>query len=390
MPFQLDAGDRRTLLVAGGVFLLLILGTVLVAPSQGMKSDVPTTYSSGSGGAKAAYLLLAESGYRVERWEQDLSELPLRPGTTVVLAEPIGAPSAAGVRRLREFITAGGRVIVTGFYASAFVPEVSVVQRPWIVTWQRVRALSLSAQTRAASEISMVSQAYWSGGPPATMLFTDGERVVAVRYAFGKGEVIWWAAATPLTNAGLKEAGDLEFFLACLGSPGAGRVLWDEFFHGYRRSAGRTLRESPLTWIALQVTLLALTVLATFSRRSGPVLAPEGDVRLSPLEFVQTLGGLYERAGAASVAVDICHQRFRYWLTRRLGTAGNLPVEDLARALRERWRFDDADFAATLRRCEVARENPLGPKEALRLVRELYRYAAELRLFRVSRGTGSA
>lgn len=126
--------------------------------------------------------------------------------------------------------------------------------------------------------------------------------------------------------------------------------------------------------------------MATFSRRSGPIFQPVADVRLSPLEFVHTLGGLYERAGAGSVAVDVTYQRFRYWLTRRLGMAGNASADDLRRAVQQRSILDDERFATTLHECEAARYDPgLQPERALLLVRELHEYAAKLKLFPVPR-----
>jgi hypothetical protein len=106
---------------------------------------------------------------------------------------------------------------------------------------------------------------------------------------------------------------------------------------------------------------------------------PATDRRLSPLEFVRTLGSLYERAGATSVAVDISYQRFRYWLTRRLGTAGDASVDELERAVRERWRQADAAFGATLRACESARDDSdLTSRAALKLTRSLHEYTARL------------
>lgn len=205
--------------------------------------------------------------------------------------------------------------------------------------------------------------------------------MVVVKYPYGRGEVLWWGAATPLTNAGLKEAGNLEFFLASLGDTKT-PILWDEYVHGYRENLGSTFGHSPVKWLLLQLGLLGLAVVATFSRRSGPITAPVTDVRLSPLEFVQTLGGLYENAGTASVAVDISYQRFRYWLTRRLGVANNLPINELEAAVRDRLAPNDGHFAAILRRCESAKSDPyLSEPEALHLVQELDEYASRWKLF---------
>jgi len=193
--------------------------------------------------------------------------------------------------------------------------------------------------------------------------------------------VLWWASATPLTNAGLREPGNLEFFLACLGDQ-KNQILWDEYIHGYRETLAASVVHSPVKWLFLQVVLLAAAVVATFSRRSGPTCVPTTEVRLSPIEFVETLGGLYQRAGTASVVVDICFRRFRYWLTRRLGVAGNTPAEELAPVIRDRWGFTGDQFIATLKNCEAASSDPfLQAPVALHLLQELDRYAAQMNLF---------
>jgi hypothetical protein len=210
-------------------------------------------------------------------------------------------------------------------------------------------------------------------------LYGEGDKQMVVTYHVAGGEVIWWASATPLTNAGLLEPGNLEFFLACVGAKGQQRVLWDEYFHGYGRSPAVPMRLGPVKWMVLQLGLFTLAILITYSRRSGPIVLPATERRLSPLEFVRTLGSLYERAGAASVAVDISYQRFRYWLTRLVGTMGNASVDELERAVRERWNHGDASFGTTLRACESARHDvDLTPRAALKLTRSLYEYTAKL------------
>ena len=174
--------------------------------------------------------------------------------------------------------------------------------------------------------------------------------------------------------------GNLEFFLACLNTKN--EILWDEYIHGYRETLALSIVDSPVKWIVFQLALLGLAVVATFSRRSGPVCKPAADVRLSPLEFVQTLGGLYEKAGTPSIAVDICYQRFRYWMTRRLGIGSAVSTNDLESAVRDRWARGDDHFAAILRRCEAARNDPyLNDAEALHLVQELDEYAVRFRLY---------
>jgi hypothetical protein len=385
MPLKMDARDRKLMIGAGCVFVLLIAGAVIFGGEGANKGEIPSSYSTASGGAKAAYLLL-QSGHKIERWERPLKELPEANGKTLIIADPQEAPTAEDKARLNAFLTEGGRVIATGMFAGTYLPEnESIPDFLSAMAWKKTSAISPSEITRAAPEITLAAQARWQSYSPAYPLYGDREHEVVVKYPYGRGEVLWWASATPLTNAGLKEQGNLEFLLACVGQSKGG-VLWDEYIHGYRETLASSVAHSPVKWLALQLALLGLAVVATFSRRSGPVCAPVADVRLSPLEFVRTLGGLYERAGTASVAVDICYQRFRYWLTRRLGLGSKTSITDLEVAVRDRWHGADERFAAILRRCESAKLDPYlhGP-EALHLVQELDEYAARFKLFESGR-----
>ncbi len=72
MPLKMDPKDRKLLLWAAFVFVLLIAGAVVFGGDAGAKSEIPSSYSTASGGAKAAYLLLSQAGYKVERWEKPL------------------------------------------------------------------------------------------------------------------------------------------------------------------------------------------------------------------------------------------------------------------------------------------------------------------------------
>ena len=190
------------------------------------------------------------------------------------------------------------------------------------MTWKKVTAISPSRLL--APRLTYVTASRRSANGTAYLLYADGDHILVVKYPYGRGEVLWWGAETPLTNAGLKEPGNLEFL------PASGEIQkrhsLGRIYSRLSSDPGGSIVHSPAKWLALQLVLLALAVVVTFSRRSGPVFIPVTDFGLSPLEFVQTLGGLYQRAATASVAVDICYQRFRYWLTRRLGVANNISV----------------------------------------------------------------
>lgn len=371
MPITLSRGDRRLLLSGTAVFaVLVVLGALL---STGKSADDPTSYSDASAGAKAAYLLLQASGYRVDRFEQPVQDLPDAASTTLILAEPIESPNAADRKAVARFIERGGRVIATGDIGGSFL-EATVKTDPIAgLTWKTVSAVSPSAITRAAPVITLSPETSWGLLTFAVPLYADADaNAYVVRIPSGAGEAIWWGSATPLTNAGITAPGNLEFVLACLGPPGPRRVLFDEYVHGHRHTLAGSMWHSPVRWVMLQLALLALVLVATHSRRSGPTLLPAVESRLSPLEFVRTLGSLYARAGVASVAVEMAYQRVRQALTRRLGIAPHASTDDVARALTGRAGVDAPALVATLTAADDARNRrALDPRSALALVRSL-------------------
>jgi hypothetical protein len=129
----------------------------------------------------------------------------------------------------------------------------------------------------------------------------------------------------------------------------------------------------------VQIGLLTAAVIFTFSRRSGPVYRQPSVSRLSPLEYVDTLGGLYERAGAVSAAVSVSHLRLRYLLTRQLGLPSDTPDGELAQAAEERLGWKNFGVEDVLGRAENAnRASKMRPRKGLELVQDLERHAEKL------------
>jgi hypothetical protein len=386
MPFRVNAGDRKTLMIAAAIFAVLVVAALLIGSPEGSEETSPTTYSVSSSGAKAAFLLLQETGYRIKRWEQSPAEIRMAPSHTLILAEPSWPADKEERAALQRFVREGGRLVAIGQSAGPMLPENACVATPFEeLVWDKFPAIGPSSITRAAPQITLAPRARWGLPSSALVLYGKEKQAVVVRYPYGQGTVIWWASATPLTNAGLKEPGNLEFFLACLGDRTANSILWDEYFHGYGRSSKGSFEIKLLGGLLAQFAFLGAVILLSFSRRSGPVRPPAAEVSLSPLEFVETLGGLYEHARASAVAVDIHYQRFWYWLTMRLGMSPNTSIEAIEQAMLIRWNFCEKQFASVLRECASARYLPdLPPARALKLVRCLHSYAVQLKLFPAS------
>jgi hypothetical protein len=382
MPVQLSRGDRKILTIAAGAFAALAIVALLLASPESDQSAIPSTYSSHSSGAKAAFLLLQETGWHAVRWEQSLTRLEAGKNKIIIIAEPDKPANKWERAALLNFIRGGGCLIAIGRAAGLLLPQGSdITSSVEAKIWEKYSALAPTSITREAPQITMASDVWWASETSALALYGNDHKIVVVSYPYGEGKVIWWAAATPLTNAGLKEAGNLEFFLACLGDQSKNHIYWDEYLHGYISSRIHSFENRIAGVFLVQFVLLGVAILLTFARRSGPVRPSAPEIRLSPLEFVETLGGLYEHAHADAVAVDIYYQRFLYWLAKRLGMSPAASIEEFEQAVAARWNFHDEQFAPILKECASARYQDLSASRALQLVRSLHSYAVELNLF---------
>jgi hypothetical protein len=187
----------------------------------------------------------------------------------------------------------------------------------------------------------------------------------------GNGAAIWWAGNTPIANDAIDDKGHLELLLNAVGSRDRA-IVWDEFYHGQRRSLWSYTRQTPLPWLLAQLGVVALVAAAMFVRRRRPVREAYNESRTSPLEFVETMAGLYARAGSAREAVAVARHRLRRLLIDATGLASGVTDERLAAAAAARFRIDGADLARTL----DASGDIATIERALPIVRQLQAFAA--------------
>lgn len=380
MPIRLDKSDRRLILWAAAI-LLPIMAALALSSADQQDSGVPSSYSAQSSGAKAAFLLLQQEGYQVEHWEHPPADLPIDAGHTVlVLASPKDFPTPSEKMALERYLDRGGKVIATGPDISLFLPRAQTTREfSPDITWKEYRPQILSSLTRGGS-IKMAAAAYWERASTAVLVHyaAEDKRPVIVSYAVGKGQVIWWAASTPLSNAGISSSGNLALLLNSLGDSG-NHVYWDEYFHGIRRTLLSYAFEWPTLLALAQGGLVVLALLVTYSRRNGPIYPRDEPSRLSPLEFVETLGGLYRRAHHTRTALEVPYTQFRTLATRRLGLKTDLPAPDLARAIRNRFNLPNDALQDLFKDIEAVMYDPkLTEAEALRMVQQLSLHARSL------------
>jgi hypothetical protein len=377
---KLIAPEDRKLAIFFGVLLVTALAIAgYTVASDGGTGALPSSYSAGNSGTKAAFLLLQQTGYSPQR-STDSPEKLSKAGTnaTLILADPqVGEERDA--ESVRQFVRGGGRVVVTGLAGAKIFKHGHTAPGMPHFEWKSYTPSEPSDLTQGIREIVMAPQFYFRSWDAETPFSSENEHPIT-RFSYGAGQVIWWATSEPMSNAGIREKDNARLLLNCIGNPGRGPVYWDEYFHEGGKTVVGSVIHSPLRWGLLQAALLAAMIGLTYSRRFGPIRESIAPPRLAPMEYVETLAALYRRANASHITVEIVYERFRGMLHRRYSLRTDATVAKVAACIAEHIHDSDVDqIQRTIRRVEDAAGNTyLKEKEATELVHTLHRYWQQL------------
>ena len=127
--------------------------------------------------------------------------------------------------------------------------------------------------------------------------------------------------------------------------------------------------------------MVALLLVLSFGRRSGPIRLPVKLPRSSPVEFAESMGQLYRRAGATEAAVDGARRRLLRFLEEQCGVPREVLrstpqaiVEAVEERLGGRWR----SLEGHLTQASEAEHGEVRLASALELVKALDRDQRDL------------
>lgn len=381
MPLMIALEDRKVAIVFGVLLAIALAISVFVVKTDSGSGALPSSYSTGNDGTKAAFLLLGQLGYSPKRWTdnpQKLAELP--PHATLVLAEPV-VSEQRDIEAVQQFLRKGGRVVATGPSFAAFVPDHR--EHPGVphFEWKSYKPHEPSDLTRKIDEIELAPKFYFD--PESSEApFVDGDESPVTRFSYGAGEVIWWSTSEPMSNSGIREKDNAQLLLNSIGDPGRGPVLWDEYFHQGGKTVVDSVLASPLRWGLLQAALIGALVCLTYSRQFGPTRMSVAPSRLAPMEFVETLAALYQKNNAAHIAVEIVYERFRGALQRRYSVHADATADQVSSVIADHLPGESVEKTTLLiRRIEGAVSNPaLRVAEATSLIGEMHKLSTRLKL----------
>jgi len=400
---SLDPQDRRMLwIILSLVAVVLVLLAVFTPREDPNQNPLPDSNLAGQHGAKAAFTLLEQSGYRVQRWDQPLPDLAKQtlaqqagPSTVLILAEPYSNEEADRAA-IAQILQKGGRVLATGLRGGMILPGNEVTfshDISFAACEAQPDGLSPLAGPNSGPIWIIPNSSWKETRPEMRSAYACAGQPVVVRYPVGRGTAIWWASSTPLENGSITRGRNLELLLNSIGPPTPNqRIFWDESLHNPVHTQWDYVR-GPVWPLLLFGSLgFALLVIFSFSRRSGPIRPLPQTPRTTPIEFLEALGALYRSTGANSTALQIAWERFRSQAALVTGQRNqNLSAAQLTEAIERRFgsiaKSMEKDLLAAEEACS---DDSLKPRTALSIVQSLRRHEETLRAASSHRAQNSA
>lgn len=368
----------RVVLPALGVLLVV---TVLFAPTVGDTRNALTTHSTSAGGARGLQDIARRLGWRTVRRDVRLTSVPRLDSTaTYAVLAPVVDVSVEETHVLLDAVRRGAGLLVVPQRGSPLSDSLGIapasfgapqllspadstasctddqnrrglidwagtgVQSFWLVprvglpddtvVFARLQATAETRRRVAAAGADTLKGALGTAGP-------DGILTAAVGFALGRGRVVVVADPDWLRNDVLRvcewnaapQAARMLDYLR--GSPSAGGLLvFDEYHQGYGRHASTSavirsaLEDTPPGRAVLQAVAAALVLLAAVGARALPPRPRTRFERRSPLEHVGALAHAYGQVGATRTAARrlVRGLRRRHTVaavsTARVGTGG--------------------------------------------------------------------
>ena len=354
MSYRLEIGLAA--LLAGSIGLALWAGTRNErTPEFDLRAS---TFLNGPDGSKGLHDVLQQLGRHSERRRTSLENLATerahRPAILVLNAPTIPLDDDE-VNQVVRFIRSGGAVVAAG--AGDGVTACAGWRTQVFVGQQDSMAVSGEAGLRLPQVVRVLTpvepEEQMTTAPPLeslrkgepedrtlgicrtlvpfatdTVIAAINKRPVILRLRYrGGGTLTLVADRRWLTNKMWRDT-DVPIVAMPLLTPRRerpGRVVWDEYHHGFSETKGVTLvgstwrwmRGSPAGWAILQLCAVALLWLAMTSVRFGPAREVIERRRRSPLEHLEALGAGLESADDGDTAV----RRLVLGLRRRLSRA---------------------------------------------------------------------
>jgi hypothetical protein len=327
----MSRGPKVVIGIVGFVIALNIALALLRSVTGGTPGGpASSSYSTGPTGVAAYASLLARDGHAIRRLRTTPAHAALDPRSTVVLLAPDAPVAAADASALRQFVQAGGRLLVGGPTGS-WLGQIIGDPPQWSPTSTgSLHPLAPLPELAGIRNVETAGRGSWEAGSALPVL-GNGDRALLSVDAVGTGRVLLLANVAPLQDRLLSEGDDAALGLALAGAPGR-PVAFLEAYHGYGAATTGFGAIPSRWWFGFGVLALAVVALMLASgRRLGPPQPSERALPPPRREYVESLGGVLARSRDHDAAVKPVQIRARRLLATRF-VLGLSPTDEQIRA----------------------------------------------------------
>jgi len=391
---------RGWLWVAGLAAAALLTAAILARqPAEQQTISRYSSYDAGPLGLRALYLTLHDLGYRPERLRWPASPLTLRRKGTLICLDPVAPIMPAEWRAMRQWVARGYLLVVSpaGYwlrdidatasqraaarpsqpsFLSRGVEALRVLRRSregeWLIPGRRAKGPPQRKRRDEEIPLMLASPVFLAEGVP---LFAEGRASVVEYVKHGEGGMIVLKSPWTFSNSGLGQADNLRFALNAVGAfAGSGRwVGFDEYHQGYAESPLWGLAPLALKGaLAVLLVAAALFLIAVSRRLGAPLPSPEPGSRTRD-EYLTSMSGLLERAGASEVALRASLSWFCDRAGLALGIGRARQAEEVIQAARQQGNRASDDIERVVSDCRGAiAGGRVAPSAAVALVQRMH------------------
>jgi hypothetical protein len=367
------------------LLLLLLVALTSIATFWQLRQEVDrpalATFSSEPDGARALLLWAEALGHNVETDSVLGFGPPQDAGLAIILEPQLPGISGPEWQALDEWVEHGGILVLAG---EGLGTALSIQHYRFDLSYRDNLG---AARLASASDFKLTPSDLTNLQARATLqtertdyaplLLAGGEPLV-VSLAQGRGLVILSTLPYPLSNLGLKDAGNPALSLALLAYAGDSATIWfDEWHHGVRSLAesapsglGQWLRRSrPGQAVLYAAAVCFVWLLLTGTRFGRPLVVAANKRRRMPAEHAIALAKLSRRAGHNEAVRDRYRRDLKNHLGRRYGITSVLRDEEFLRHIvAARPDLDEMKLKSLL---EALRRDDTGDQEMLKLGQEV-------------------
>ncbi|MEM7760079.1 MAG: DUF4350 domain-containing protein [Cyanobacteria bacterium P01_A01_bin.40] len=314
--------QRKWLLIAIAIAVVLILTLIAAPNSGGRKNDSGSTYGRNPDGYGAWYEYMSQRDIPIERWRKPFAELIEEDIQGVTYLKILSKTDfLLGARSLSQsesnWVRQGNTLVIIGNYqpatAAPFRSKISYRPQPLsetkveIATTRRYQPLAKQNQNSSSQD-----QADSKSKNQTKIILADQYGAVVWQEQMGKGKIIYCTTPYLAANA-YQDAPDNFKFLAELVSDR--QKIWvDEYIHGYKdketiareqqQDVFSYLAKTPLLLLFIQTVLVGIIAAITALRRFGQPVVPKTAIADNSTAYIDALAGVLEKANSTDFVVE--------------------------------------------------------------------------------------